>query len=72
MSSDALEYHGEEDLFRTPEFKPANSKCRTSRRNSWAALRTTAGQTWWDACAGEGGKMLHFRPDAEQRINLGE
>jgi len=61
MSSDALEYHGEEDLFRTPEFQAGEFEVQDIASHSLGLLcAPQPGQTWWDACAGEGGKMLHL------------
>jgi len=57
----ALAYEGHEDLFRRPEFQ-----------SGWFEIQDIAsqlvgflcdpqpGETWWDACAGEGGKTLHL------------
>ena len=39
----------------------APSRSRTSPRSWWATpARPRPGETWWDACAGEGGKTLHL------------
>jgi 16S rRNA (cytosine967-C5)-methyltransferase len=59
--SDILEYRGDNDLFRTPEFH--NGEFELQDINSQAVGLMCApqpGQTVWDACAGEGGKTLHL------------
>jgi 16S rRNA (cytosine967-C5)-methyltransferase len=59
--ADALLYSGQQDLFRTPEFHSGEFEIQDihSQAVSWIAS-PAAGETWWDACAGEGGKTLHF------------
>jgi 16S rRNA (cytosine967-C5)-methyltransferase len=59
--SDALSYHGNEDLFSTSEFHAGEFEVQdiSSQAVGWIC-HPLAGQTWWDACAGEGGKMLHL------------
>ena len=59
--SDTLEYRGRQDLFRTPSFH--NGEFELQDISSQAVGLVCApqpGQTWWDACAGEGGKLLHL------------
>ncbi|MEW6159985.1 MAG: RsmB/NOP family class I SAM-dependent RNA methyltransferase [Verrucomicrobiota bacterium] len=58
---ETLEYRGVRDLFRTPEF--ANGEFEIQDLSSQCVGLLCApqpGQTWWDACAGEGGKTLHL------------
>jgi 16S rRNA (cytosine967-C5)-methyltransferase len=59
--TDALEYFGREDLFRTPEFHAGEFELQdiTSQAVGWVC-DPKPGETWWDACAGEGGKTLHL------------
>jgi len=59
--SDALEYRGEEDLFRTPEFHAGEFEIQDVGSQAVSlACDPQPGETWWDACAGEGGKTLHL------------
>ena len=59
--SDTLEYQGEQDLFRTPEFHHGEFELQdvSSQAVGWVC-DPRPGETWWDACAGEGGKTLLF------------
>lgn len=58
---DALEYHGHTDLFRTPEFHAGEFEIQDVNSQRVGLLcAPKPGQTWWDACAGEGGKTLHL------------
>lgn len=57
--ADALVYGGEKDLFHTAGFR--NGSFEVQDVNSQRVGRICSpepGQTWWDACAGEGGKTL--------------
>lgn len=58
---DALEYRGTEDLYRHPEFQAGAFEIQdiASQAVGWVCA-PQAGETWWDACAGEGGKLLHL------------
>lgn len=58
---DALHYKGEEDLFQRPEFHAGEFEIQdiASQAVGWLSA-PQPGQTWWDACAGEGGKTLHL------------
>jgi 16S rRNA (cytosine967-C5)-methyltransferase len=58
---DALIYEGDADLFRTPEFHSGEFEIQdvSSQAVSWLC-EPKSGETWWDACAGEGGKLLHL------------
>ncbi|MBL9166911.1 MAG: RsmB/NOP family class I SAM-dependent RNA methyltransferase [Verrucomicrobiales bacterium] len=58
---DALEFKGEEDLFRTPEFQSGAFEIQDLSSQVVSHLcDPKPGETWWDACAGEGGKTLHL------------
>jgi len=54
-----LEYLGEEDLYRTPAFQKGDFEMQdaASQAVGWICA-PEAGQNWWDACAGAGGKTL--------------
>jgi 16S rRNA (cytosine967-C5)-methyltransferase len=59
--ADTLEYRGNEDLFRTPEFHAGEFELQDLSSQAVGLLcGAQPGQTWWDACAGEGGKLLHL------------
>ena len=58
---DAVLYEGEEDLFRTPEFQAGEFEIQDIASQAVGLLcDPKPGETWWDACAGEGGKTLHL------------
>lgn len=58
---EALVYEGEEDLFRTPEFHAGEFEIQDLSSQAVGILcDPKPGETWWDACAGEGGKLLHL------------
>lgn len=58
---DAIHYKGEEDLFRRPEFHAGEFEIQDIASQAVGWLCAPAhGETWWDACAGEGGKLLHL------------
>lgn len=59
--SDALEYRGTKDLFLTPEFHAGEFEVQDIASQLVGLLcAPRPDETWWDACAGEGGKMLHL------------
>jgi len=59
--SDIVEYQGYEDLFRTPEFHAGEFELQDLSSQAVGLLcAPQPGETWWDACAGEGGKTLHL------------
>jgi 16S rRNA (cytosine967-C5)-methyltransferase len=59
--AEAVQYRGHEDLFRTPEFHAGEFEVQDiSSQIVGLACAPKPGETWWDACAGEGGKMLHL------------
>lgn len=58
---DALIYSGMEDLFRTPEFHTGEFELQdVSSQAVGFICDPKPGETWWDACTGEGGKLLHL------------
>src|SRR5258708_7714654 len=58
---DTVRYDGLEDLFRTPEFHAGEFEVQDiSSQMVGLACNPQPGETWWDACAGEGGKLLHL------------
>lgn len=58
---DAVRYEGAEDLFRTGEFHAGEFELQDiSSQVVGLVCNPQPGETWWDACAGEGGKMLHL------------
>jgi 16S rRNA (cytosine967-C5)-methyltransferase len=58
---DALLFDGEEDLFKTPEFHAGEFEIQDVASQMVGLLcDPKPGETWWDACAGEGGKTLHL------------
>ncbi|MBL9203408.1 MAG: RsmB/NOP family class I SAM-dependent RNA methyltransferase [Opitutaceae bacterium] len=60
-SPDALRYTGRTDLFLTPEFKAGEFEIQDlASQLVGLACAPEPGATWWDACAGEGGKTLHL------------
>ncbi len=59
--SEAFEYLGEKDLFRTDRFHAGDFELQDlSSQAVGFVCDPQPGQTWWDACAGEGGKLLHL------------
>jgi len=58
---DIVEYRGSLDLFRSPEFQSGEFELQDISSQFVGLLcDPKAGETWWDACAGEGGKILHL------------
>jgi 16S rRNA (cytosine967-C5)-methyltransferase len=58
---DILEYQGREDLFRLPEFHRGEFEIQDiSSQGVGLLCDPKPGETWWDVCAGEGGKLLHL------------
>jgi 16S rRNA (cytosine967-C5)-methyltransferase len=58
---DILSYCGDEDLFRSKEFHSGAFELQDISSQAVSLICAPApGQTWWDACAGEGGKTLHL------------
>ena len=61
QSSDALRYTGLTDLYRTPEFQAGEFEIQDlASQLVGLACAPRPGETWWDACAGEGGKTMHL------------
>jgi 16S rRNA (cytosine967-C5)-methyltransferase len=59
--ADALSYSGREDLFRSAEFHAGDFELQDLHSQAIALICAPRhGETWWDACAGEGGKTLHL------------
>ncbi len=58
---DAVRYKGEEDLFHRPEFHAGEFEIQdiASQAVGWLCA-PQPGETWWDACAGTGGKTMHL------------
>ncbi len=57
----ALRYRGARDLFLTPEFQQGRFEIQDlASQLVGHACAPRPGETWWDACAGEGGKTLHL------------
>jgi 16S rRNA (cytosine967-C5)-methyltransferase len=60
-ATDSLEYRGSMDLFRSPQFHAGEFEVQDIASQFVGVLcDPRPGETWWDACAGEGGKLLHL------------
>lgn len=58
---DALRFTGTQDLFRTEQFKTGEFEIQDlASQLVGHAAAPQPGETWWDVCAGEGGKTLHL------------
>ena len=58
---DALWFEGETDLFKTPEFHEGQFEIQDIASQLVSLIcDPKPGETWWDACAGEGGKLVHL------------
>jgi 16S rRNA (cytosine967-C5)-methyltransferase len=58
---DAVRFTGVQDLFKTEQFKTGEFEIQDlASQLVGLACAPQPGQTWWDACAGEGGKTLHL------------
>ncbi len=58
---DALRYRGDRDLFQTAPFKAGAFEIQDlASQIVGVTCAPKPGETWWDACAGEGGKTLHL------------
>lgn len=65
---DALRYEGREDLFRRPEFHAGEFEIQDIASQAVGFLcNPRPEETWWDTCAGEGGKTLHLSDLMENR-----
>ena len=61
LLAEAIWYRGEEDLFKTPEFHAGEFEIQDIASQVVGMLcAPQPGETWWDTCAGEGGKTLHL------------
>ena len=61
LAPDAVRFTGTQDLFKTEQFKSGEFEIQDlASQLVGLAAAPMAGQTWWDACAGEGGKTLHL------------
>jgi len=59
--ADAVQYQGDEDLFRSREFHAGEFEIQDVASQAVGLIcDPKPGETWWDACAGEGGKTLHL------------
>jgi 16S rRNA (cytosine967-C5)-methyltransferase len=59
--STAFRYTGAQDLFLTEPFQQGQFEIQDLASQLVVhACAPAAGETWWDACAGEGGKTLHL------------
>jgi 16S rRNA (cytosine967-C5)-methyltransferase len=68
LLADALEYRGRSDLFRTKEFHAGEFEVQDLSSQAVGLIcAPRPGETWWDTCAGEGGKMLHLSDLMENR-----
>ncbi|HEY4990042.1 MAG TPA: RsmB/NOP family class I SAM-dependent RNA methyltransferase, partial [Opitutaceae bacterium] len=57
----ALRYRGTSDLHKDPGFQKGSFEIQDlSSQLVGHACAPAEGETWWDACAGEGGKTLHL------------
>jgi len=60
-ASDALHFTGTQDLFRTEQFTEGQFEIQDlASQLVGVACAPKPGETWWDTCAGEGGKTLHL------------
>ncbi len=60
-SPDALRYTGLTDLYRTKEFQAGEFEIQDlASQLVGLTAAPKPGETWWDACAGEGGKTMHL------------
>jgi 16S rRNA (cytosine967-C5)-methyltransferase len=59
--TDALEYNGPEDLFRTTAFHAGRFEIQDLHSQAVSVIcAPKPNEKWWDACAGEGGKTLYL------------
>jgi 16S rRNA (cytosine967-C5)-methyltransferase len=58
---DAVRFTGVQDLFKTEQFKTGEFEIQDlASQLVGVACAPKPGETWWDTCAGEGGKTLHL------------
>jgi 16S rRNA (cytosine967-C5)-methyltransferase len=61
LARDALRFTGTQDLFRTEQFTSGEFEIQDlASQLVGLACGPKPGETWWDTCAGEGGKTLHL------------
>jgi 16S rRNA (cytosine967-C5)-methyltransferase len=61
LAPDALRFTGTQDLFRTAQFTAGEFEIQDlASQLVGLTCAPQPGETWWDACAGEGGKTLHL------------
>ena len=61
LMRDTVEFLGVRDLFETEPFKSGQFELQDIGSQAVGALcAPQPGETWWDTCAGEGGKTLHL------------
>ncbi|MCW5548066.1 MAG: RsmB/NOP family class I SAM-dependent RNA methyltransferase [Opitutaceae bacterium] len=61
LAPDAVRFTGTQDLFKTEQFKTGEFEIQDlASQLVGLACAPQPGETWWDACAGEGGKPLHL------------
>ena len=61
LAPDALRFTGTQDLFRTEQFTEGRFEIQDlASQLVGLACAPRPGETWWDTCAGEGGKTLHL------------
>lgn len=59
--TDVIEYSGKENLFETGAFKRGDFEVQDIASQAVGLVcNPEPGQTWWDVCAGEGGKTMHL------------
>jgi 16S rRNA (cytosine967-C5)-methyltransferase len=61
LMNDSVRYKGPQDLYRTEAFQAGDFELQNihSQAVGWLC-QPRRGEAWWDACAGEGGKLLHL------------
>ncbi len=65
---EAVKYSGQADLYRTPAYGAGLFEIQDIASQAVGRVCAPApGATWWDACAGEGGKTLHLADLMENR-----
>jgi len=61
FQASSFRYSGLKDLYRTPEFQGGEFEIQDlASQLVGHACAPQPGETWWDACAGEGGKTMHL------------
>jgi 16S rRNA (cytosine967-C5)-methyltransferase len=61
LPEEVVEYSGLQDLLRLPEFHHGDFEIQDLSSQVVALVcAPSPGETWWDACAGQGGKTLHL------------